>query len=186
MRRSAAEVRVNPQDEAAFESFVLGRQSEMFRAAVLLAGDRTHAEDLLQSALERTYQHWARVAAAGNPDAYVRRIMINLANDRWRARRYVVEQGLETAAGLASDKGSHVEDSESHDLVIRALRSVPIRMRTVLVLRYFEELSEAETAAVIGCSVGAVKSQASRGLDRLRTILAPDRQADGARQGGKR
>jgi RNA polymerase sigma-70 factor (sigma-E family) len=178
-------VRVNSEDEAAFESFVLGRQSEMFRTAVFLAGDRAHAEDLLQSALERTYQHWARVAAAGNPDAYVRRIMVNLANDRWRARRYVVEYGLEAASGMAPDRGSHAEDAESHDMVIRALRTVPVKMRTVLVLRYFEELSEAETAAVLGCSVGTVKSQASRGLDRLRAILAPGREADGIKPGGR-
>jgi RNA polymerase sigma-70 factor (sigma-E family) len=166
---------VDDQSEAAFEEFVLGRQATMFRVAVLLTGDHGHAEDLLQSALERTYQHWHRVAAAGNPDAYVRRMMVNLANDRWRSKRHVVEQCIDTVA-CPAEQDWHVELTESRDLVIRALRTVPIRMRTVLVLRYFEDLSEAETAAVLGCSVGAVKSQASRGLAKLRTIVAP--QAD--------
>ena len=161
------------QSEAAFEEFVLGRQAALFRTAFLLTGDRGHAEDLLQGALERTYQHWQRVAAAGNPDAYVRRIVVNLANDRWRSRRHVVEQGLDAAA-TASVRDWQAEQVESRDLVVRALRRVPVRMRTVLVLRYFEELSEAETAAVMGCSVGTVKSQAARGLERLRAAISPE------------
>jgi RNA polymerase sigma-70 factor (sigma-E family) len=164
---------VDGQSEAAFEEFVLGRQAALFRTAFLLTGDRGHAEDLLQGALERTYQHWPRVAAAGNPDAYVRRIVVNLANDRWRSRRHVVEQGLDAAAA-ASVRDSEAEQVESRDLVVRALRRVPVRMRTVLVLRYFEELSEAETAAVMGCSVGTVKSQAARGLERLRAAISPE------------
>ncbi len=93
------------QSEAAFEGFVLGRQAALFRTAFLLAGDRGHAEDLLQGALERACQHWRRVAAAGNPDAYVRRIMINLAKDRWRSRCHVVEQGLDAAVAASSDRG---------------------------------------------------------------------------------
>jgi RNA polymerase sigma-70 factor (sigma-E family) len=165
--------RVDGQSEAAFEEFVLGRQAALFRTAFLLTGDRGHAEDLLQGALERTYQHWQRVAAAGNPDAYVRRIVVNLANDRWRSRRHVVEQGLDAAAA-ASVRDCQAEQVESRDLVVRALRRVPVRMRTVLVLRYFEELSETETAAVMGCSVGTVKSQAARGLERLRAAISPE------------
>lgn len=161
--------------EAVFEQFVLGRQAAMFRTAFLLTGDRGHAEDLLQSALERAYQHWRRVMAAGSPDAYVRRIMVNLANDHWRSRRYVVEQGLEaTRDGPADPDGCLAERAETRDLVVRALRTIPPRMRTVLVLRYFEELSEAETAVAMGCSVGTVKSQAARGLDKLRAALATE------------
>jgi RNA polymerase sigma-70 factor (sigma-E family) len=165
---------VDGQSEAAFEEFVPGRQAALFRAAFLLTGDRSHAEDLLQGALERTYQHWRQVAGAGNPDAYVRRIMVNLANDRWRSRRHVVEQGLDAALAASSERDCQAEQAESRDLVVRALRRVPVRMRTVLVLRYFEELSEAETAAVMGCSVGTVKSQAARGLERLRAAINPE------------
>src|SRR5258708_15722778 len=76
---------VDSDREAAFEAFVLGRQAALFRAAFLVTGDRHLAEDLVQGALERTYQHWRRVAAAGNPGAYVRRLMVNLARDSWRA-----------------------------------------------------------------------------------------------------
>lgn len=162
------------QSETAFEEFVLGRQAALFRTAFLLTGDRGHAEDLLQGALERTYQHWQRVAAAGNPYAYVRRIMVNLANDRWRSRRHAVEQGLDAAAAALLVRDCQAEQVESRDLVVRALRRVPVRMRTVPVLRYFEELSEAETAAVMGCSVGTVKSQAARGLERLRAAIGPE------------
>jgi len=92
---------VDGQGDAAFEEFVRCRQAALFRTAFLLSGDRGHAEDLLQGALERAYQHWRRVADAGNPGAYVRRIMVNLADDRWRARRHVVEQG-QSAAGETS------------------------------------------------------------------------------------
>lgn len=169
---------MDDRSEAAFEEFVLGRQAEMFRAAFLLTGDRDRAEDLLQSALERTYQHWQRVAAADNPDAYVRRIMVNLANDQWRSRRYAVLHGLDAGHDLTARRDHQTEQTESRDLVVRALRTLPTGMRTVLVLRYFEDLSEAETATVMRCSVGAVKSQASRGLRKLRAALAPQPDAD--------
>lgn len=162
------------QSEAAFEEFVRCRHAALFRTAFLLSGDRSHAEDLLQGALERTYQHWRRVAAAGNPDAYVRRIMVNLANDRWRSRRHVVEQGLDGVLAASSQRDCQEERAESRDLVVRALRGLPLGMRTVLVLRYFEELSEAETAAVMSCSIGTVKSQAARGLERLRAAINPE------------
>lgn len=159
--------------EAAFEEFVLGRQAALFRLAFLLTGDRHLAEDLLQSALERTYQHWRRVATAGSPTAYVRRIIVNLAADWRRSRRYVSEQCLDAALAVSPAGDGCAERAESHDLVVRALRSLPTGMRAVLVLRYFEDLSEAETASVMGCSVGTVKSQASRGIEKLRAAMEP-------------
>ncbi len=172
------------QSEAAFEEFVLHRQAQLFRSAYLLTGDRGHAEDLVQSALERTYRHWRRVDSAGNPAAYVQRIMINLANDRWRSRHYVVETGLEAALSRAATSGQpESEQAESRDLVVRALRAVPIRMRAVLVLRYFEGLSEAETAAMLGCSVGTVKSQSARGLAKLRAVMTAEEDVAPARNG---
>ena len=156
---------------------MLARQATMFRVAFLLTGERGQAEDLLQNALERTYQHWSRVRAAGNPDAYVRRIMVNLANDRWRAKRHVIEQCLDTAV-MPPDFTSQADLTESRDLILRSLRALPPRMRTVLVLRYFEELSEAETAAALDCSVGAIKSQTSRGLAKLRVIMTAGDRGD--------
>jgi RNA polymerase sigma-70 factor (sigma-E family) len=162
---------VDSDREAAFEAFVLGRQAALFRLAFLLSGDRHHAEDLVQGTLERTYQHWRRVATAGNPEAYVRRILVNTATDWRRARRHVVEQSLDSAPGLPSQRDGGTDLVETHDVVVRALRGLPVKMRAVLVLRYFEDLSEAETALVLDCSVGTVKSQASRGLARLRAAM---------------
>jgi DNA-directed RNA polymerase specialized sigma24 family protein len=95
--------------ETAFEEFVHRWQAVLFRAAFLMTGDRHLAEDLVQSALERTYQHWRRVANAGNADAYVRRIMVNLANDRWRSRRHVIEQSLDAAVATPSERDGHAE-----------------------------------------------------------------------------
>jgi RNA polymerase sigma-70 factor (sigma-E family) len=162
---------VDRNREAAFEEFVLGRQAALFRLAFLLSGDRHHAEDLVQGTLERTYQHWRRVAAAANPEAYVRRMLVNAATDWRRSRRYVVEQSLDGAPEPWSRRDSGTELAETHDVVVRALRNLPVKMRAVLVLRYLEDLSEAETASVLGCSVGTVKSQASRGLARLRAAM---------------
>ena len=167
--------------EAAFEAFVLGRQAALFRLAFLLSGDRYLAQDLVQGTLERTYQHWRRVASAGNPDAYVRRILVNSATDWRRSRRYVVEQSLDAALAMPSLCDGLAERVESHDFVVRALRRLPVRMRAVLVLRYFEDLSEVETASVMGCTVGTVKSQASRGLARLRAAMEPRPGADDIR-----
>ena len=157
--------------ETAFEEFVVSRQARLFRVAFLLTADRQHAEDLLQSTLERTYQHWRRVAAAETPDAYVHRIMVNLANDWWRSRRHAVVETLKTGVAMRSAGDCGTGQVDQRDLLIRALRRLPAGMRAVLVLRYFEDMSEGETAVVMGCSVGNVKSQASRGLQKLREAV---------------
>jgi RNA polymerase sigma-70 factor (sigma-E family) len=158
-----------------FEEFVLARQAALFRAAYLLTGDRYHAEDLVQSSLERAYQHWRRIAAADNPDAYLRRIMVNLATDWWRSRRRAPERSLAEARDIPSAQIGQAESAEDRDLVVRALSTLPAGMRAVVVLRYYEDRSEAETAAIMGCSVGNVKSQAARALSRLRTVVEPER-----------
>jgi RNA polymerase sigma-70 factor (sigma-E family) len=159
--------------ERAFAEFVQDKSMALFRTAYLIAGDAHHAEDLLQSALERAYRRWRRIGAMDHPEAYVRRIVVNLATDRWRGRRYVTELPLdEEVVG-----GQHAVDPTTlvdlrHGLSA-ALRRLPVAMRTVLVLRYWEGLPEAEVAAELGCSVGSVKSQASRGLARLRGLVSP-------------
>jgi RNA polymerase sigma-70 factor (sigma-E family) len=178
---SAQEAALDSDREAAFEAFVLTRQASLLRLAFLLCGDLHHAEDLVQGTLERAYQHWRRVAAAGNPEAYVRRILVNTVTDWRRSRRYVVEQSLDAALALPSPGEGSAERLESHDVVVRALRGLPARMRAVLVLRYFQDLSETETASVLGCSVGTVKSQASRGLARLREAMEPRPSVGGIR-----
>jgi len=177
--------------ERAFAEFVRDRSMALYRTAYLIAGDAHHAEDLLQSALERAYRRWRRIGAMDHPEAYVRRIIVNLATDRWRGRRYVTELPLdEDVLGdrQLTDPAARVD--LRHGLAA-ALRRLPVAMRTVLVLRYWEGLPEAEVAAELGCSLGTVKSQASRGLVRLRELVRPwadhDRLPDGppgARRGG--
>jgi RNA polymerase sigma-70 factor (sigma-E family) len=157
-----------------FEEFVQGCSPRLFRTALLLAGrDRTAAEDLLQLALERAYRHWGRVCRSGDPERYVRRILANAANDRWRraARRPERPLGPGEAGPVAGDQADVVAE---RDFLIRALAGLPPRQRTVLVLRYYNDLSEAEIADELGCSVGTVKSHASRGLARLREAAVPD------------
>jgi RNA polymerase sigma-70 factor (sigma-E family) len=156
-----------------FEEFVQARSSRLFRTALLLAGqDRAVAEDLLQLALERAYRHWARVCRSGDPERYVQRILANASNDRWRQVARRPERLLRPgeADPLAQDQSDAVAE---RDFLMRALAALPPRQRTVLVLRYFNDLSEAEIADALGCSVGTVKSQASRGLARLRDIAEP-------------
>ena len=157
-----------------FEEFVQGCSPRLFRTALLLAGqDRAAAEDLLQLALERAYRHWGRVCRSGDPERYVRRILANAANDRWRraARRPERPLGPGEAGPVAQDQADVVAE---RDFLIRALAGLPPRQRTVLVLRYYNDLSEAEIADALGCSAGTVKSQASRGLARLREAAGPD------------
>lgn len=157
-----------------FEEFVQACSPRLFRTALLLAGqDRGAAEDLLQLALERAYRHWARVCRSGDPERYVQRILANVSNDRWRQAVRRPERLLRPgdADPLAQDQSDAVAE---RDFLMRALAALPPRQRTVLVLRYFNDLSEAEIADALGCSAGTVKSQASRGLARLRDIAEPD------------
>jgi RNA polymerase sigma-70 factor (sigma-E family) len=157
-----------------FEEFVQGCSPRLFRTALLLAGqDRAAAEDLLQLALERAYRHWARVCRSGDPERYVRRILANASNDRWRQAARRPERPLRPgeADPPARDQSDAVVE---RDFLMRALATLPPRQRTVLVLRYFNDLSEAEIADALGCSVGTVKSHVSRGLARLRDVAEPD------------
>lgn len=148
-----------------FEAFVTGRSTALLRTAHLLTGDRGHAEDLLQSALERLARHWH--AIEGDPEGWVRRTMVNLATDRWRRRaRRVREAGSEAPDRAVAGDGSLAVEQRV-DLVAQ-LSALTARQRAVLVLRYYDDLSEAEVAAVLGCSVGTVKSTASRALAALR------------------
>lgn len=153
-----------------FRHFVETHRDALVRTAYLITGDRGHAEDLVQSALEKAHRRWSRVGPMAAPVAYVRRTMVNTATS-WRRRRRVPEVPL-----LASHSGDAVDpyaSSGDRHQVLVALRRLPPRMRAVLVLRYFEDLSEADTALALGCSVGSVKSQTSRGLARLRAELSP-------------
>jgi RNA polymerase sigma-70 factor (sigma-E family) len=137
--------------------------------AYLLVGDHGKAEDLVQSTLERVHKSWRRIERKELPDAYARRVMINLAISNSRRRRFR-ETPLERAPDRGSGDAAHAV--AELDEVWQALRRLPPRMRAVLVLRYFEDLSEGEAARILECGVGTIKSQSSRGLARMRELLA--------------
>jgi RNA polymerase sigma-70 factor (sigma-E family) len=164
----------NPAAEG-LETFIAERGDQLMRAALALAGSRSEGEDLLQEALERLLRNWRRV---DDPEGYLRRTLYNLAADGWRRRgRWRSKLPLVQASyqELAADATAAVD---LRDELARALRRLPPQQRTVVVLRYWEQLTEAETAAILGCSEGAVKSAASRGLQRLRDLAAAWQDAD--------
>jgi|SRR5215469_1284370 len=159
--------------QVSFEEFVRARSGSLLRTALLLCGqNRAEAEDLLQLALERAYRHWPRVCGTGEPERYVRGILANASADRWRrlARRPEQSYPSESEQVAVADNTAEVAD---RDYLLRALAGLPPRQRAVLVLRYFDDLSEAETAQMLGCSLGTVKSHAARGLARLRDAADP-------------
>jgi RNA polymerase sigma-70 factor (sigma-E family) len=155
---------VNPG--ADFDDFVRRASPRLLRTSLLLTRDRGRAEDLLQEALVRTARHW-RAARAG-PEAYTRRIIVNLATDSWRARqRRPVEIPL--ADGLANTPAEL--PSGERQIILAALLELPYQQRAVAVLRYWDDVSVAETARLLGISEGTVKSYAARAISRLREIL---------------
>lgn len=160
-----------------FEEFVTFRSERLLRAAYQLTHDRLLAEDLLQTALARAWRSWSRLSGEADPEPYVRKIMFNTYASWWR-RRWNGERPTETLPerGEASVAASHAE----RDQVWRALGRLPRRQRAVIVLRYYEDMTETQIADVLGLSIGAVKSHASRGLAALR--LDGSLRAEGATQ----
>ncbi|WP_067481297.1 SigE family RNA polymerase sigma factor [Actinomadura hibisca] len=166
-----------------FEEFVRARTPALLRSAYLLTGDQHLAEDLVQTALARTHGSWRRLERAGNADAYTRKVMYHLQVRRWRRRRFAetpLEHVPEQARNLAVPDGGDLSDA-GVDLRRALLRLAP-RQRAVLVLRYFEDRSEADAAALLGCSIGTIKSQSAKGLARLRVLMAAEPEAQGVRR----
>jgi RNA polymerase sigma-70 factor (sigma-E family) len=156
---------------AELEAFLAERGGPLLRAAVMLAASREAGEDLLQEALVRLLRHWDSLD--GDPEGYLRRTMYHLAADGWRRdRAWRIRQRLLLAAGRGTAAADAMAGVDLRDALLQLLGQLPPRQRTVLVLRYFEQLSEAEAALLLGCSVGSVKSAASRGLGRLRELAA--------------
>jgi RNA polymerase sigma-70 factor (sigma-E family) len=163
-----------------FDEFVQARSPGLLRTALLLTGqDRAEAEDLLQLALERAYRHWARICRCGQPERYVRTILANASADRWRRLRRRPERPLHDA-GADPEVADRAREVDDRDFLLRALAALPPRQRAALVLRYFDDMNEAEIADLLGCSVGTVKSQISRGLARLREAAAGQDEPDPA------
>jgi RNA polymerase sigma-70 factor (sigma-E family) len=146
-----------------FNEFVVSRSARLLRVAYLLTADWAAAEDLLQSSLVKAWSAWSRID--GDPEPYVRRILVNTHAGWWR-RRWRGE--LPSAELPESGDAGHADRIDDRDALWQALRRLPTRQRTVLVLRYFENLAEAEIAEAMGCSLGTVKSQASKALAKLR------------------
>ncbi|MER5791765.1 SigE family RNA polymerase sigma factor [Streptomyces sp. NPDC001980] len=170
--------------ETDFQAFVTTRSAALFRGALVLTGNRETAEDLVQETLERACRKWRTIAAKDAPDAYIRRIMINLANDRWRRFRRTVSHSDGPDRAAPGDEYGQVD---SRDQLVRALQQLPMRMRTVVVLRYFHDLSDAEIAADLDISPSTVRSQLARGIEKLRNQFpalsdpSPRRHTEGIR-----
>jgi RNA polymerase sigma-70 factor (sigma-E family) len=159
-------------DDVGFRKFVEARLVRLSRVAYLLTGTHHDAEDLLQAALVKVAARWRRIAETGDPEAYVRKVMYNERILSWRRWR---RQVVQPADGVPEDgrAGDGTDGVVRRIVLEHALSRLTRRQRAVLVLRYFEDLSAIDTAAVLGCSVGTVKSQTSHALGRLRTI-APE------------
>jgi len=167
---------------AELERFLAERADHLLRTAALLAGSREAGQDLLQTAIERLLRRWRRFD--GDPEGYLRRTLCNLAidgsrrADRWRSKEGLLQAGLRQTP--APDAAS---DVDLRDALVRLLWKLPPRQRAVLVLRYWEQLTDAEAAEVLGCPEGTVKSAGSRGLARMRE-LADDWNDTAAAGGG--
>jgi RNA polymerase sigma-70 factor (sigma-E family) len=152
--------------EESFTAFVRASGERHLRVAVLLTGDWHAAEDLVQASLVKLYRAWPGVDQAdGDPDAYLRRIMINTQRSWWRAR-----WRREAPVAVLPDSSGGGDDADQRALAVsirQALRRLSPRQRAVLVLRYYEDLPEAEIASLLGCSAGTVKAHAHRGLGAL-------------------
>jgi RNA polymerase sigma-70 factor (sigma-E family) len=153
--------------DEAFSTFVVARQAELARFGWALTGDPQLGEDLVQSALQRLWPHWSRVAASGDPLAYTQQIMVNLWSSWRRRRRWQVERVGESPSdeGSPGDLTTAVDEQDSID---GWLAQLPPRQRAVVVLRFLLDLGVTETADRLGCSSGTVKSQTSKALHTLR------------------
>ncbi|MER6579483.1 SigE family RNA polymerase sigma factor [Nonomuraea sp. NPDC001023] len=159
---------MHPDPQRDFTEFVVARSDRLIRLAYLLTGDQHAAEDLLQTALARTAGHWRRIR--DSPEAYVRKVMYHEQVGRWRSPRWSRERlVLEPPERAADDRTDEVETRLT---LAKALRVLPARKRAVLVLRYYEDLPESEVAAIMGCSVGTVRSQTHQAIVRLRELIS--------------
>ena len=155
------------RDVDELEAFLAERGAALLSTAKLLTGSREAGEDLLQAALERFLKHRHEV---GNPEGYLRRTMYNLAADGWRRQSTKIAGLRKLRAGAGGDGPAGIELADLRDALVRLMLQLPARQRTVIVLRYWEGHSEAEVAELLGCSLGNVKSTASRGMARLREL----------------
>jgi RNA polymerase sigma-70 factor (sigma-E family) len=148
-----------------FGEYVRSRGGALLRAAQALTGNRADAEDLVQATLVKTYQSWDNVADPAALDTYVRRVMVNTHISGWRRRRVDEYPTDQVPDSVAADRTG---DSDLQELVQRAVDRLPSRMRAAVMLRFFDDMSEPEVAAMLGVSVGTVKSTVARAVAKLR------------------
>ena len=160
---------MSARQDTEFREFMHARWPAMVRLAYGLTGDQGHAEDVAQAAFARAYASWPRVGRSGDPDAYVRQIVINENRNRFRKRR--VAERLTDSVLIDGPWTDATRESDERSALIAALQRLGPRQRAVIVLRYWLDLTEQETAAALNCSVGTVKSQASRALATLRESI---------------
>ncbi|MEV4620118.1 SigE family RNA polymerase sigma factor [Asanoa sp. NPDC049573] len=153
-----------------FRDYVAARLVSLSRAAFLLTGDRHLAEDLVQQALIQVASRWEKISAGGDPDPYVRRVLYTQHVSWWRRHRLIDRPHAVPPDVVVADRA---HDTDTELTVRQALRRLTPKQRAVLVLRYFEDLTEAQTAEVLGLSVGTVKSNTRDALARLRAV-APE------------
>ena len=161
-------------DEDRFADFVRVHSASLFRTAYLMAGDHQRAEDLLQTTLVRVYQRWPKIDAMERPVASARKVLVNQAVSWWRLRSSH-EAPLASVSDLSVDEpswGDRVDELAEHERVWRAVLSLPPRQRAVMVLRYYEDLTEAEIAETLAMAPGTVKSHGHAASRRLAQLLA--------------
>ncbi len=163
-RTGAGQVREDERE--AFDAFVRARLPELLRFGRALTGSPEAAADLVQDALERTLLSWGRLESRDEPEGYVRRIMVNRNISIWR------KFGRERPTDVIIESGT--EDRHFDSDLWQAIRQLPTKQRAVIALRYYDDMSEADIARTLGCSVGTVKSQASKALDKLRRLVPQD------------
>jgi RNA polymerase sigma-70 factor (sigma-E family) len=164
----ASVTRPAPAMYPSFASYVRARQPVLLRTARSLTSNPCDAEDLLQTALAKTYVAWDRIEDHRALDGYVRRALLNTRTSQWRKRKVDEFVCDELPEHRETPAGDPAEQQALHDAMWRAITKLPARQRAMVVLRYYEDLSEAQTAQVLGVSIGTVKSAVSRALGKLR------------------
>ena len=158
-------------DREAFDEFVRARLPQLLRFGHALTGSPHAGADLVQDALERTMLAWSRIDSKDDPEGYVRRIMVNRNVSIWR--RYRRERLMDEVPER------QLPDRTRDDSLWEAIKQLPTKQRAIIVLRYYEDLTEAQIAATMGCSAGTVKSQASRAMAKLRELVKDDAMVGG-------
>lgn len=158
---------MGPDQEQEYAAFVRSRWGDLVRAAVFLGAEPHEAQDLAQATLVRCYAGWERVSGADNRDAYVYRMLLNAFRDHRRTRWWRLRVDAPATDGVDRDQPDRAEQVATADAVHRALAGLPAAQRETVVLRYFVQLSEAQTAGVLGVPAGTVKSRLSRALAAL-------------------